>query len=75
MNIFVNGEEINYMDETINYETVCKLAGYEVKYRPSTTYHCRMGGDLERNGILTESKGDIKVDEGMSFTCMVTNNA
>ncbi|MGZ2484297.1 hypothetical protein ACVITL_002820 [Rhizobium pisi] len=70
--IKVNGVEFEVHGDMISHEQICALAGKPV--HASATYLGPRKGDSERSGITHVGKS-VKLEDGMSFTCVVTGNA
>ena len=73
MKITVNGQEMEWVGNTIDYGNVLALA--KQPEGASVTYEGPRHGDAQRSGILHATKGAIVVEDGMHFTAVRTNNA
>lgn len=73
-NIKINGKPHTTTKDSLSYEDVMTLAGFDPARIFSMTYCTRRKGDEQRSGILSPRRS-VKIEEGMLFDAGDTSNA
>jgi hypothetical protein len=76
--LIVNGVNWDYSNTEIGYEDVVMAAWDKLPAAPplmTVTYSWHGPGDMNRSGTLYPGKAPIKVEDGMIFNAVSTDNA
>ena len=76
--IIVNGTEWDTPASELSYDDIVRVAWDTLPHAPplmTVTYDWRGAGDISRSGTLYPGKPPIKIESGMIFTAVSTNNA